>query len=205
VARSPISPAAAGPAGAALTLADLSLLAKTLVRAPANGAMAGALVVSFARAARDAEGTLVVGSGPGEWTVIGALGDGQSQRSRLEAVAASHSARELITVIDITHGLALIRLTGKDAPALLATVCAIDLADRRTPDGMAFRTSVAKVITGVIRDDQDGVLSYLLSCERSYGQYLYGALLDAGAEFGVETDGSLGGQGAIIFQIVPGA
>jgi hypothetical protein len=29
----------------------------------------------------------------------------------------------------------------------------------------------------------------LLHCERSSGQYLADALLDAGAEFGVETDG----------------
>jgi heterotetrameric sarcosine oxidase gamma subunit len=188
VARSPISPAAAGPAGAALTLADLSLLAKTLVRAPANGAMAGELAVPFARSARDEHGALVIGSGPGEWTVIGESGDGAAQRTRLEAVASAHSAGELITVIDVTHGLAAGRLTGQDAPALLATVCAIDLADHRTPNGTAFRSSVARVIAGVVRDDQDGALSYLLSCERSYGQYLWDALLDAGAEFAIGID-----------------
>jgi heterotetrameric sarcosine oxidase gamma subunit len=177
---------------AALTLADLSPLAKTLVRAPSHGAMAGALAVPFARAARDAEGALVVGSGPGEWTVIGPLGDGAAQRGRLEAVAAGHSEGELITVLDVTHGRALMRLTGQDAPALLAKVCAIDLADHRTPDGTAFRSSLAKVITDVVRDDQDAARSYLLHCERSYGQYLFGALLDAGAEFGAEAGGPLG-------------
>ena len=34
--------------------------------------------------------------------------------------------------------------------------------------------------------------SYLLHCERSVGQYLFDALLDAGAEFGVEVDGFTG-------------
>jgi heterotetrameric sarcosine oxidase gamma subunit len=173
----------------ALTLADLSALAKTLVRAPAHGAMASALGVPFGRAARDASGALVTGSGPGEWTVIGPPGEGLPQRARLEAVAAGAGAGELITVLDLTHGRALVRLTGAAAPALLAKVCAIDLADHRTPNGTALRTSVAKLTTDLVRDDQGAVPSYLLHCERSYGQYLFEALLDAGAEFGIEADG----------------
>jgi heterotetrameric sarcosine oxidase gamma subunit len=205
VARSPIRPAeplvVAGwevegaRSGAPLTLADLSALAKTLVRAPAEGAMAGALGVPFARAARDANGALVTGSGPGEWIVIGAVGEGAAQRARLESVAAGLGAGELVTVLDLTYGQALIRLTGPAAPALLAKVCAIDLADHRTPSGTVLRTSVAKLTTDLVRDDQDAVPSYLLHCERSYGQYLFEALLDAGAEFGIETDGPLGRQG----------
>jgi len=199
VARSPILPAepvvVAGwevegaRSASPLTLADLSALAKTLVRAPARGAMASALEVPFGRAARDASGALVTGSGPGEWTIIGPLGEGLPQRARLEAVAAGRAGGELITVLDVTHGRALVRLTGPAAPDLLAKVCAIDLADHRTPNGTALRTSVAKLTTDLVRDDQETVPSYLLHCERSYGQYLFEALLDAGAEFGIEVDG----------------
>jgi len=204
VARSPILPAepvvVAGwevegaRSASPLTLADLSALAKTLVRAPARGAMASALEVPFGRAARDASGALVTGSGPGEWTIIGPLGEGLPQRARLEAVAAGRAGGELITVLDVTHGRALVRLTGPAAPDLLAKVCAIDLADHRTPNGTALRTSVAKLTTDLVRDDQEAVPSYLLHCERSYGQYLFEALLDAGAEFGIEADGPLGRQ-----------
>jgi len=199
VARSPIRAAepvvvsgweVEGPRSASpLTLADLSALAKTLVRAPARGAMASALEVPFGRAARDASGALVTGSGPGEWTIIGSVGEGLAQRARLEAVAAGLAGGELITVLDLTHGRALIRLTGAAAPDLLAKVCAIDLADHRTPNGTALRTSVARLITDLVRDDQEAAASYLLHCERSYGQYLFEALLDAGAEFGAEVDG----------------
>jgi heterotetrameric sarcosine oxidase gamma subunit len=92
-------------------------------------------------------------------------------------------------VVDVSHGRALVRLTGEQAPAMLAKVCAIDLRDRVTPNGTAFRSSVVKLVTDVVRDDQDGVRSYLLHCERSSGQYFFDALLDAGAEFGVEVDG----------------
>jgi heterotetrameric sarcosine oxidase gamma subunit len=198
VARGPVRPvspvvvsgwevegAAAVQSGAPLTLTDVSALAKTLVRAPAAGAMASALGVPFARAARDAHGALVTGSGPGEWTVIGAIGEGLPQRSRLEAVAAG-TGGEFITVLDMTHGRALIRLTGPSSAALLAKVCAIDLADHVTPDGTALRTSVAKLTTDLVRDDQADIPSYLLHCERSFGQYLFEALKDAGAEFAIE-------------------
>ena len=199
VARSPIRPAEpvvvsgweveGARSASPLTLADVSALAKTLVRAAAGGAMASALEVPFGRAARDASGALVTGSGPGEWTIIGPLGEAAAQRARLELVAAAHSAQELITVLDLTHGRALVRLTGPAAPELLAKVCAIDLAGHRTPNGTALRTSVAKLTTDLVRDDEGDVPSYLLHCERSYGQYLFEALLDAGAEFGVEADG----------------
>jgi heterotetrameric sarcosine oxidase gamma subunit len=203
VARSPIRPSepviisgweveGAARSTAALTLADCSALAKTLVRAPANGAMAGALAVTFGRAARDASGALVTGSGPGEWTVIGGLGGALAQRARFEDVAAGLGGGELITVLDLTHGRALIRLTGPASADLLAKVCAIDLAGDRTPSGTALRTSVAKLVTGIVRDDagdQDAVPSYLLHCERSSGQYLFEVLLDAGTEFGAGVDG----------------
>ena len=57
------------------------------------------------------------------------------------------------------------------------------------PDGAALRTAVAAVATDVIRDDLDGIRSYLLHCERSVGQYLFDVALRAGAEFGIEVDG----------------
>ena len=37
----------------------------------------------------------------------------------------------------------------------------------------------------MIRADVDGMPSYLLVSDRSFGQYLFDALLDAGDEFGI--------------------
>jgi sarcosine oxidase gamma subunit len=68
-------------------------------------------------------------------------------------------------------------------------VCGIDFADDVTPDGAALRTSVAKLVTDIVRHDVDGAPSYLLHCERSSGQYLFDALRDAGAEFDIDIDG----------------
>jgi len=153
-----------------LTLADLTPMPKLLVRG------IGALRVPFGRAERDGT-TLVIGSGPGEWLALGG-------HPRLEA------GGELVSVVDLTHGRALLRLSGAGAGSVLAKLCAIDLSERTTPDGAAFRSSVAKLVTDVVRDDCAGTRSYLLHCERSSGQYLFDALLDAGAEFGIEPTGA---------------
>jgi heterotetrameric sarcosine oxidase gamma subunit len=203
LARSPISPdspvAADGwevsglRSSASLTLTDLTPLAKVAVRGQSGGAMAHALGVPFGRAARDGDGVLVIGSGPGEWLALGPVGQASALRGRLEQTVAGAAAGELVTVLDLTHGRALLRLTGARAAATLAKVCGIDLADARVPNGAAFRSSVARLVTDVVRDDRSGsegqARSYLLHCERSYGQYLFDALLDAGAEFGIAIDG----------------
>jgi heterotetrameric sarcosine oxidase gamma subunit len=180
---------------AALRLADASPLAKLSVRADADGPFARALDVPFLRSRRE-DGVLVVGSGPGEWLLLGAAGTAAALRDRVR----SRAGDDLVTTVDLTHGRALMRMTGRAAAQALAKVCAIDLDDSVTPDGTAFRTSVAKIATDVVRDDAGGGTgepSYLLHCERSSGQYLFDCLLDAGREFGVEPDGSdLDGKGA---------
>lgn len=187
------NPVAAGatpeqPQGS-LTLADVSPVAKVLVRATPDGPVHAALDVRFGRTARDGSGALVIGSGPGEWLLVGAAGEQEKLLERTTAAVAG--AGELVSVVDLTHGRAMLRLTGAHARDLLAKVCAIDLSDDATPDGAALRTSVAKLVTDVVRDDRDGAPSYLLHCERSSGGYLCEALADAGAEFGVERSGGI--------------
>jgi heterotetrameric sarcosine oxidase gamma subunit len=199
VARSPIEPpppvlvvegweVSGRRAQAALTLTDCTPLTKVQVRAPIGGRAATELAVPFGRAVRDPAGTLVAGSGPGEWLLLAAPGQGPALTVRMGDLAA-RCPGELVTATDVTHGRALVRLTGPHAAGVLAKVCGIDASDGITPDGAAFRTSVAAVATDVIRDDTGGVPSYLLHCERSSGAYLFGELLEAGGEFGIEIDG----------------
>jgi heterotetrameric sarcosine oxidase gamma subunit len=171
-----------------LTLTDCTPLAKVQLRAPITGRAAASLPARFGRAARDADGTLVVGSGPGEWLLLAPAGQASALAPRLEN-AAARAPGESVTWVDLTHGRALMRLSGSSAASVLAKVCGIDLSDDVTPDGAAFRTSVAALATDVIRDDLGGTRSYLLHCERSSGQYLFDALLRAGAEFAIDIDG----------------
>src|SRR6478736_303548 len=199
VARSPIEPAppvlvvdgwevSGRRAQAGLTLTDCTPLAKLQVRAPIGGRAAAELAVPFGRAVRDPGGTLTAGSGPGEWLLLAAPGQGPVLTARMGDLAA-RCPGELVTATDLTHGRALVRLTGPRAAGVLAKVCGIDTSEPITPDGAAFRTAVAAVATDVIRDDTGGVPSYLLHCERSSGAYLFGELLAAGGEFGIEIDG----------------
>jgi heterotetrameric sarcosine oxidase gamma subunit len=202
-----------------LTLADCTPLAKVLLRAPAGGSVAALIRIPFGRAVRNAAvpaaaqkasgpgaagtypsgasrnaadsgvpGVLIAGSGPGEWLAIGPPGCGPELVDRLAALAAG-APQEHVSLVDLTHGRALMRLAGPQSADVLACVCGIDLSDAITPDGAAFRTGVAAVATDIIRDDSGGSPSYLLHCERSSGQYLFDALLQAGARFGIEIDG----------------
>jgi heterotetrameric sarcosine oxidase gamma subunit len=170
---------------AELKITDSTPLAKVLVLASTEGELARALRVPFWRATRDAHGTLVVGSGPGEWLLLAAPGTSATVAGRVEEV----QDEGLVSVFDVTNGRALLRITGARTPDLLAKVCAIDFSAAVTPNGAAFRSSVAKLVTDVVRDDRDGEISYLLHCERTSGQYLFDALIDAGDEFGIEVDG----------------
>jgi heterotetrameric sarcosine oxidase gamma subunit len=203
VARSPVMPAPpvvvrtgwevsgrrANVTGAgALTLTDCTPLTMVQLRAPVDGEFAALLGVPFGRAARDPDGALVVGSGPGEWLLLAAPGQAGALEPMLEE-AAARAPGESVTWVDLTHGRALFRLYGSPVARVLAKVCGIDWSDGITPDGAAFRTSVAALATDVIRDDVGGTPSYLLHCERSSGQYLFDALLAAGAEFAIEIDG----------------
>jgi len=199
IARSPIRPVppvqlvagwevSGSRSDAALTITDCTPLAKVHVRAPWNGAMAKTLGVPFGRAARDPD-ELLIGAGPGEWLVLAPVGTAPQVVKRLQAAAAESAPEEFVTVIDLTHGRALVRLTGAQAPYLLARLCPVDLDDDMTPNGSALRSSVAGLATDIIRDDRDGKLSYLLHCERSSGQYLFDALLSAGESFGIGIDG----------------
>jgi len=165
-----------------LTLTDCTPLTKVQVKAPVTGQVAAELGVRFGRARRNAAGVLVVGSGPGEWLLIGP--PGQAIPDYTEPAADGYASRT-----DLTHGRALVRLTGPAAADVLSSMCGIDLSDGATPDGAAFRSSVAAVATDVIRDDVAGVRSYLLHCERSSGQYLFDTLLSAGRDLGIEIDG----------------
>ncbi|MGH3348835.1 MAG: sarcosine oxidase subunit gamma family protein [Nocardioides sp.] len=163
-----------------LTLTDLSPLAKIAARARPDGPMGEAL-------AGHGREVLVTSVVPGEWFVLAAPGEQAAITAWLSSLAAPSDG--LLTAVDLTHGRALVRLTGRRAHEVLAKECAVDLSDRGCPDGRALRTAVAGLAVDVARDDRQGVPSYLLHCERSSGQYFFDALLDAGSELGIDVDG----------------
>jgi heterotetrameric sarcosine oxidase gamma subunit len=173
-----------GDASGDVALADLSGLAKVLVKGPTAGPASDEMVAvmgaRFGRAAWDGD-RLTTGAAPGEWLVIGPRGtaDGTMDhyRTALEGVS-----EDLVTVMDLTHGRALLRVHGRSTLSLLRRLTALDLDDRFVPNGSALRTSVAGIVTDVVRDDLAGSPSYLLHCERSSGRYLLDTLIAAGED-----------------------
>jgi sarcosine oxidase, subunit alpha len=169
-------------ADGALTLTDCTAMDKVLVHAPAGGTLAGRLGVGFGQARRRDDGTLVLRVQPRQWLLIAPPGRAPELVAEWQAAAGD----EFVSVLDVTSGRALFRLTGEQGPALLAKVCALDL--ERAPDGSAQRSSVAKVSAEIIRDDAPaGRRSFLVACDRSFGRYLFDALADAGIEFSTNT------------------
>ena len=114
----------------------------------------------------------MLGQRPGEWMVLDDAG-----------LVAGLDTTGHVSVIDHTHSRALLRLTGSDAAATLEKVCGLDWSDAMTPNGAVMAASVAKVTCDIARDDVDGTPSYLIACDRSFGQYLADAIADAAAEF----------------------
>lgn len=144
---------------------------------------------------RDGSGVLVAGVGPEEWLMIGSPGG-----SLPSAITKTNDGATPSTVVDLTHARALIRIVGADSARVLSKLCGINFSDTTTPNDTALRTSVARLVTEIIRNDRaepfaaatdpgELVRSYLIMCERSAGQYLFDTLLDAGQEFGIDVEG----------------
>ena len=159
----------------ALNLRDLSSTAKLLVRA-APGTNATRRMAAPFGSSRTEDGVLIAGQRPDEWVLLG-------PDAAIEALVASLDRSGHVSVIDVTHSRALFRLTGARAALVLEKLCSLDWSDRMTPDGAAVSAPVARVGCDVVRNDLDGVPSYLISCDRSYGQYLFDTILDAGREY----------------------
>ena len=165
-----------------LLLTDISGTTKWLVRASGSpDAVAARLGASFGSSSSAAGGATVLGSRPGEWIVLGTAGEAAEAVEGLEQSDSS----DFVSCLDWTHGRALFRVTGNEATRMLEKVCSLDWSDPMTPDGAVASASVAKVTCDIARNDVGGVASYLVFCDRSFGQYLFDALIDAGDEFGL--------------------
>ncbi len=160
-----------------LSLCDESDAARIILRADPDSPAARQLGVPFGAGRHDGE-VLVCGLRPDEWLLLGASG-------ALQSFAGAIDRTGHVSIIDHTHCTALFRLTGNSATATLEKVCSLDWNDSMTPNGACVSASVAKVTCDIVRNDLSGTPSYLIACDRSFGQYLFDAFLDAGNEFGI--------------------
>jgi len=95
----------------------------------------------------------------------------------------------LITVVDNTSGLVGLSLSGPNSRSVMRKLCALSLDEKQFPNMRAAQTSFAKVRTTILRRDIEKAPRYDLFAERSYGEYLWDSILDAGMEFGIQPVG----------------
>lgn len=109
-------------------------------------------------------------------------GESKAQ-TQLESAIAAHTL--FVTVTDVTHGLADLRLIGPASRAVLSQLCSLDFADDAFPNMTAKQTSVAKTKQLVIRRDFSPLPTYTLIGAQSLASYLWEVVMEAGHEFGI--------------------
>ena len=107
---------------------------------------------------------------------------------RIEAAAAritAAGAGGLVTVTDLTHGLADLRLIGPAAPDVLRRVCGLDFSDAAFPNHSARQSSLAKTHQLILRRDFGPLRAYTTIGARSLAAYVWGVLMEAGESLGI--------------------
>ena len=154
-----------------------------------NGAELGA---ASNRAYRQADGTRIARLAPGEALVLADRGGAGPLIATLDQAWSMAEADGCFRVARDETSCWLL-LTGAHAPSMLAKVCAVDLRPQAfAPDAIA-QTNVARLNVIVIRGDIGPVPAFDLITDLASAVYLWGALLDAMAEY----DGAPVGLAAI--------
>ncbi len=124
-------------------------------------------------------GTSLLWLGPDEWLAVLAGGrETRVQNALLQALADQHAA-----VVDVSHARGVIGLGGPHARDVLRKGCSIDLHPRRFSAGRCIATGLARC--HVLLHQLDDAPSYDLYVHRSFVDYAWSWLEDAGREYGV--------------------
>ena len=113
--------------------------------------------------------------GPDEWLVVGG---GADLGARLEAAFRGH----FITVTDVSDAYCAIGLAGPRVRDVLAKGCGLDTHGSVFPPGRVARSLLAKADVILHRTAAD---AFEIFVARSYADYLWRWLEDAGREYGV--------------------
>jgi len=121
--------------------------------------------------------------GPDEWLVVAPADERQTLPGKLtEALASKHAA-----VVEVGESMTVIELTGARARDVLAKGCTIDLHPSVFGASTVVRTLLAK--TGMILHMTSNEPSFEVYVHRSFADYAWRWLEDAGLEYGVATAG----------------
>jgi sarcosine oxidase subunit gamma len=115
--------------------------------------------------------------GPDEWLVVAE--DSIDLGGKLETIVADRHA----AASDVSESRTILKLAGSRARDVLAKGWALDLHRRVFAPGQCAQSALAKV--HIILHQTDEAPEYEIYVHRSYAEYLWAWLEDAGAEYGV--------------------
>lgn len=128
-----------------------------------------------------AEGALLVWSGPDQFLVLSPRGSALERARKAFAGMASLSEQ--------SDGRSLIRISGARARDMLAKVCSLDLHPAVFPVGTAAATSIDHTSANLWRGgDSSGEAVFYLLVFTTFAESLWHTLLDSGAEYGIAID-----------------
>lgn len=170
--------------GAAVPEAVQSLLGRAApgVGRAAKGTMAG-------------KEALVLRLAPDRALAVGAPG------LQVEAVRPAIVTDGCSHLVNVSSGMAGIRVGGPMARVILATLTSFDLAPPAFPDLACAETGVARVHATLLRRDLGDLTAFEIYASRNYGAYLWEAFREAGrtrglVPCGMDAENILTGRGA---------
>lgn len=110
---------------------------------------------------------------------------GKEVRTQKKFTTVSATAEQFVTVTDITHGRAEIRVIGPNSQELLSKVCGLDFHLSAFPNETAKQTSLVKTTQLIIRRDIGELPAFSIIGAQSLGPYVWDTLMEAGREFGL--------------------
>jgi sarcosine oxidase subunit gamma len=184
--------AAIPPAGSRDSLAqfgmvDLSPLPRTGFKGrgtiPAMQAAGLQVEAKPNQAFRQSDGSLCAVLAPGEVMVLSGLSGSDALVRRLESGWSMDDPRDTYVVPrSSTH--AWFRIIGRDAPAMFAKICGVDLRPHKFAELAIAQTSVVKLTGIIIREDVSGTPGFHLLADSASAEYVWDCVLDAMDEFG---------------------
>ena len=190
-----LRPVPGGPADAGVRLSERPHRAKINLRGDGEDeafrqAVAEAIGAALPTAANTADNSgdvTVLWLGPDDWLVTAPPGAEGDLAARLaQAVDGRHAA-----VVDVTDNATTIRIAGPAARTVLAKGCPLDLHPRAFGPGRVAQSVVAQVeviLHQVVGDDGAAGPAFDLTVRRSFAEYLWQILADAGREYGVAVE-----------------
>ena len=110
---------------------------------------------------------------------------GKEVRAQKKLTTVSETSEQLVTVTDITHGRAEIRVIGPASQELLSKVCGLDFHPSAFPNETAKQSSLAKTTQLIIRRDIGELPAFSIIGSQSLGTYVWDTVMEAGREFGL--------------------